>query len=407
MNNIKRKNSLIVFTIIYTALLIYGTLYPLTAIEFIPVNWSLAFENFLSATSSKSDLLTNAIIYLPFGFLLFRTLYFDKPKKVGIGAVFLFGFLLSASLEFTQLYLAHRTTSLVDLSLNSLGAFLGAIIAFNVTASSSLGKHLIGWKKTLFIEHYATSLGLLVILFWSFSQLMPLVPAISWSFIKESIKPMLHTMIGERPLDYFKFIYYIFSFSSIGLILSIMLKKHHSTPLIFFFFIVFILTSKIVVIDRQLSFEALCAAFLSILIIAITENSTIKKRVLFGLFFILTSLLANELAPVLGRNLNSFAWIPFVSQMKDVMGMLDLVIGMWPYMCIAFFLSIYSQSQKMMFLGGFAILMLSIFLEFSQTNIAGRYPDMTDIIMAMSGWILYFYVLITLQNNKKQKNTQT
>jgi glycopeptide antibiotics resistance protein len=70
------------------------------------------------------DVLTNIILFLPIGFLfrLSRRGYTDRFCMKALGL----GILISAGIEFTQLFIPGRCTSGIDVMTNGLGAWLGA-----------------------------------------------------------------------------------------------------------------------------------------------------------------------------------------------------------------------------------------------------------------------------------------
>ena len=67
-------------------------------------------------------MLLNTILFIPFGILL-PILWHPCSKKIAVQA----GFLLSAAIEFSQLF-NGRTTDINDLMTNTLGTFLGYIL---------------------------------------------------------------------------------------------------------------------------------------------------------------------------------------------------------------------------------------------------------------------------------------
>ena len=114
--------------LIYTLLLIYGTLFPLehwTTPGISP--WELMLANARRHTA-WGDLVTNLLVYIPLGLLLMRLRI--RPRHCLVcrwALVVLAGALLSATLEYIQAWLPGRTPSLIDLGLNALGTGLGPV----------------------------------------------------------------------------------------------------------------------------------------------------------------------------------------------------------------------------------------------------------------------------------------
>lgn len=78
---------------------------------------------------SRTDLLSNLLLYMPFGLLLATR----RRARGGSGAgaalwALVLGAMLSALVETLQLFSASRTSSLGDLAANSMGALVGGIV---------------------------------------------------------------------------------------------------------------------------------------------------------------------------------------------------------------------------------------------------------------------------------------
>lgn len=74
-----------------------------------------------------SDVFINIIGFMPSGFILMLIMMINKkPIIISLTSVFFFGFLLSFLIEYTQSWLPVRSSSGLDLLLNTLGAILGA-----------------------------------------------------------------------------------------------------------------------------------------------------------------------------------------------------------------------------------------------------------------------------------------
>jgi VanZ family protein len=122
------------------ALIIYASLYPFADWR----NQGISPLGFLTASLPKYwsgfDVATNLLGYAPLGFLLTLTgLRSGHVKWAGLLAVCT-ALLLSLSMETLQSYLPSRVPSNVDLVLNTLGAALGAYIAWALEKLGALGR---------------------------------------------------------------------------------------------------------------------------------------------------------------------------------------------------------------------------------------------------------------------------
>ena len=397
----EKKKSITIFLIVYLLLLIYGTLFPLSELQALSKDWNEIINDILTAKISRADLITNSLIYIPLGFLSFQLL--SKSPWLNVIIASFIAISLSFTLEFIQLYLPSRTSAISDLILNSTGGFIGSMIALSISDKSYTGHRVQALKNHLFDDNKYSNAGLLVIFFWCMSQLMPLVPSLDWGFFKNSLKPFIYLLNQQADFNGYRFSFYIFSFSSIGLILSITLKRHQPIIPLFAGLALFVLIAKIFIINRQLSPEALSGFFISLILLAMLDQISLKTKAAIGISTILMAILSSELEPIQNASLNDFIWVPFIAQMKSFNGFIDMLIGMWPYMCLAFFTSYLSSKKNIALMGCLLVLIVSCGLEYAQTFIPGRFPDISDIIMAVSGWIAYYLYLQHTQNLKPNK----
>jgi len=107
-------------------LIAWGSLYPL---EFRALGNGELERRLLHAGSrifSRADLIANLLLYIPFGAAC-RLAAGGSGNVRRIALAALLGSALSLSLELMQLATPHRVTSIIDWSLNSAGALLGAV----------------------------------------------------------------------------------------------------------------------------------------------------------------------------------------------------------------------------------------------------------------------------------------
>lgn len=154
----------------YTCLIVYASLYPFTDWRsqgispwaFVNAPWPRYWTGF--------DVISNLLGYIPLGLLLAvaaaRTGWLRWSGWLG----WLVPMLLSLVLEAAQTYLPQRVPSYVDWLLNSLGAGLGAWLAFLLVRWRVLGS----WEQ--FSQHWLvpdTLGGVWVLLLWPLAVLYP------------------------------------------------------------------------------------------------------------------------------------------------------------------------------------------------------------------------------------------
>lgn len=373
------------FTLAYLLLLVYGSLFPLNGWD-----WQRGGLAVLSAgaPSSRSDIITNLVIYIPLGLLLTRTWHRRLADgALGIVLVALCGTLLSLGLEYLQSYLPTRIPSLLDTALNGAGTLLGALLARGLTAHSTLGTELSHLHRRLIIPGPTADLGLAVLGLWALAQLAPWVPSLDRGTLVQGIQPLRHMVefhAGEA-------LGYALNIAALGLLALGLIRTERRPLLIFAAFTGVILLLKIPVVGRQLSWEAVvgAGAALGVLPFLRTRAPNVRPFIAGSLI-----LLAYGLEQLHGSQahgaLRAFNWIPFRDQLESTAGLQDIVAKLWPFAAIAYWVLLQpARRRRGIKLGGaLLIFILALALEGAQTRLPGRYPNITDACLAVLGWWL-------------------
>ena len=134
------KSSAAPLALVYAALIVYASLYPfgewryqgLNPWAFLAQGWSRYWTGF--------DLGINIAGYIPFGFLLAAAGLRSGRARFVVSVATLSGALLSLAMETTQGFLTTRVPSNVDWATNTLGTWLGALIALGLARSGALAR---------------------------------------------------------------------------------------------------------------------------------------------------------------------------------------------------------------------------------------------------------------------------
>jgi len=127
--------------ILYTLYILYSTLVPfnftgeLLQKNLGNVEWLNRSGNSLF-TARNFDVIANVLFFIPLGIIIYNIRYaFSKKRNafINLGLSLGIGLLLSFTIEVIQLFLQERTTSLIDIIMNAMGCFLGAMIAWLFT----------------------------------------------------------------------------------------------------------------------------------------------------------------------------------------------------------------------------------------------------------------------------------
>lgn len=194
-----RESSALTLTIVFTGLVVYASLYPFTG-------WFWPAGQPLSAMLVPPwphyhlgfDDWSNFVGYMPMGALMYATaLRRGRPPAVAGLVALLLPSALSWVMEFTQHFLPGRYPSLMDWTLNSLGAAAGLSLAIAVH-SAGAGLHWSTLRQRWFLPHSGATIALLVL--WPVGFLYPsTVPfgqGVSWERLQEAA----YDLLNDHPL---------------------------------------------------------------------------------------------------------------------------------------------------------------------------------------------------------------
>ena len=147
--------------------------------------------NSLANRPGRGDLISNVILFLPFGFFGMQMLPERIPKLIRYALVFGIGTATSVGIEAAQYYTPSRTTSLYDIALNAISALVGA----------AGGR--INWQRLVSMGgdgvRPLSIFPLVIIAAWGAYRLFPFVPTIDFQHVKDAIKPLLYITSAPIP----------------------------------------------------------------------------------------------------------------------------------------------------------------------------------------------------------------
>jgi VanZ family protein len=194
-----RESSALTFTIVFTGLVIYASLYPFTG-WFWPAGQPLAamlvppWPRYHIGFDDGS----NFIGYMPLGALAYASALRRGRRPLAAGAIAcVLPSMLSWALEFTQHFLPGRYPSLMDWALNSLGAAAGVSLAIAVQ-SAGAGLRWSTLRERWFVPHSGATIALLVL--WPVGFLyprnVPFCQGITWERLQEAA----YDLLSDHPL---------------------------------------------------------------------------------------------------------------------------------------------------------------------------------------------------------------
>ncbi len=172
-------------TICYTLFIVYASLSPFSGWRDQGLNFAEVLLAPLLLTYTAFDVVVNLLAYIPLGLLVGLTSRARFGVLVSTILGFCSGVLLSASMEYLQMYLPMRTSSNLDVLTNSVGALIGTLLAASMASSTWLFSRLTRWRLHWFRHEHEIDFGLALLALWMFGQANPSLPMLGNVFISE------------------------------------------------------------------------------------------------------------------------------------------------------------------------------------------------------------------------------
>ncbi len=190
------KTSAWPLALIYAGLIFYASLYPFSDWRYQGiVPWA-----FLSSPLPKYwtgfDVVVNVLGYMPLGFLLLLSAMRSGRIRYTIALTTLLAGVLSLTMESLQSYVPVRVPSSVDLVLNTLGAWLGALIAWAMEKLGVIDR----WSNFRARWFVADARGGLVLLaMWPVALLFPAAVPFGLGQVQERLESALVDVLQDTP----------------------------------------------------------------------------------------------------------------------------------------------------------------------------------------------------------------
>lgn len=211
----------------YVMLIVYASLSPFSGwrdkgLDFIDVLVSplkLAYNGF--------DTIANFVAYLPLGLLLGLLLRARFKAGGSVLLATLAGGLLSATMEYLQMYLPGRISSNMDLLANTSGTLAGALLAASIAPSIWFGA-VMRWRQQLFHGGRGADFGLALVALWMFAQVNPSLPMLGNVFIAEAVRqPFM--LLPPRPFSWLESAAVAMNLLMLGcLLLTLLRRQRHA-----------------------------------------------------------------------------------------------------------------------------------------------------------------------------------
>ncbi len=261
---------LIVLLLSYVVFLFYGALYPFH-------DWCLPSAPVISIVLFGwlehiflFDIFQNLLLFLPFGLFAsgYLVLHQKKLSKILL-MVTLASFCTSFFIESMQTYNPYRIPSLLDVALNTISGFLGALIAIPLMPHY---EKTIQFMKTAIVlgnkDNLWPLLGIAVWFAWGAYQLYPFIPTLHPKQIVETFMPVILFLKREIPFYPVRYCHYALQAMMLYFSGKLFISPSRFLPLLLSF-IAFIFLCKVAAVGRYLSVEMLLGISSAVILLSI------------------------------------------------------------------------------------------------------------------------------------------
>ncbi len=190
------KTSAWPLALVYVGLICYASLYPfsdwrsqgIVPWAFLSSPWPKYWTGF--------DVTINLLGYLPFGFLLTLSALRTGRRRFAVVLATLVAGLLSLTMESLQSYLPLRVASNVDLGLNGLGAWLGALLARSLEQWGIIERWSV-FRARWFVADARG--GLVLLALWPGALLFPAAVPFGLGQVLERLEAALADSLQDTP----------------------------------------------------------------------------------------------------------------------------------------------------------------------------------------------------------------
>lgn len=373
----------------YGALVVYGTLFPLD--EWTPpiAGWTNPITASWPHTAPRADLAVNLLAYVPLGLFLVLGLRARTGTAAAVILAVVTSCVLSFALETLQSALPSRVPSALDWVANTAGTAGGALLAAALDPRLAPGRTLLEWRRAWFAEGTLANLALVVLGLWALTQAAPFVPSLDWGSLKAGLRPLGNTLRHPETFEPVTALTTGLQILALGLLVRCAAQRPLVWPFIAFSLAVLVL--KVPVVGRHLSLEALAGWLGASLVLVALPLRGMASRALPAILALLAAHALAQFVPGQDAATMRMNWIPFRGQVGTLEGMLDILETLWPFMAaglLARWLTAWRWRMAVMLGGAALVVTLAFLLEWLQQSIPGRFADVTDVLLALLGWLL-------------------
>ncbi len=207
----------------YALFIVYASLSPFSGWQEQGLEFSTVLAWPLWLQYTWFDAAANLLGYLPFGLLLGLALRVRFNVNWTVLLATLGGVILSAMMEYAQMYLPVRISSNLDLLANSSGALVGALLAVSIAPREWFALHLAHWRVRIFHGGREVDFGLALVALWMFAQVNPSLPMLGNVFISEVARAPF-VVVQPEPFNWMESMAVLLNMLMLGMLLLTLLR---------------------------------------------------------------------------------------------------------------------------------------------------------------------------------------
>ncbi|MBW1801690.1 MAG: VanZ family protein [Deltaproteobacteria bacterium] len=395
-----------VLWLLFTLFILYGILIPFKLVDsFDALATNIArsalvpFMDPDGTRISIPDAVQNVLLFIPFGFFGFLSLKSHKLFRVVI--VTILGVLFSICVEILQLLTVERTSSINDVITNGVGTFLGVILAGVVLIVLAQLTHsywfqIHGRLKTL----YPVLVGMIFILLGAFQPFdFTLDVGSVWGSVKGFIKDPLGftTLLKDELVVLWRFVLFAY-------VMALFFREaEHDFSLIKGFIIVMLLGvvgegCQFIILSRSPTVQDIVVVLVgSVCGVILAGTQACLREISRGALVIAVAVVTFVCAGVqllhpfrlsdAYRMINMFPFLSYYERttFMALSNFIESAMLFFPSCFVLHTILADGRSPRVAIL--IITLLIAVPLELAQGAIAGRYPDVTDILGALLGAI--------------------
>lgn len=347
-------------------LVAYGSFYPFNFdLNTFDQNRLAALFNFDISRTGLSDVVSNIVLFIPFGFL-FRPSHAHLAKPNRFALFIFFGFIYAFVIQVLQLWMPERLPWGGDAVLNVIGFSIGYSL-FSVTQLNQLNR----LTNLTQAQQIAFALGAALILF----KLSPFAPSLDFGNLKDNIKQVfLHPSL-DLFWVYENTVTWLVGFFLIRQSQLFQLTTHRVVLLV-----VAVLSLKFFIVANTINLDRLAGGVLAMLL-WLSFSRYFTAAVVTGLFVL--AVFGNAFYPFeLRETAVAFKWVPFTGSLSGNILLNILAVGKK----LVFYASLVWLTfvlTKRLLLSTVSVAIALFCSEYAQRFFTNSVPESTDAFLVL------------------------